>query len=274
MDARPETPPLFWAPPGLPEVQAFHAQFQGHRFGRHTHDCYVIAAMETGGEIFDFRDERYTAPPGSLVLMEPREPHTGQGAAGPSWSYRALYVGRSWFDGQEPAFARPVAEDPGLFRRLCAFHTALERAPEPEWARDQLRGLLAALTERFALPGGAGGHRDPSRPGLERVRRHLDLNFRQPARLQDLADLAGVGRFHLVRLFKRMTGLTPFEYLADLRVREAMSLLCRGESSTRVALDLGFADQAHFCRQFKRLVGVPPGRYAPPGQYRSSVDPG
>jgi AraC-like DNA-binding protein len=75
-----------------------------------------------------------------------------------------------------------------------------------------------------------------------------------------------------VRSFKRATGFTPHEYLVDLRVREAMGLLRRGQPSTRVAMDLGFADQAHFCRQFKRLVGVPPGRYARAGQYRSSTD--
>ena len=75
-----------------------------------------------------------------------------------------------------------------------------------------------------------------------------------------------------MRSFKRATGFTPHEYLVDLRVREAMGLLRRGQPSTRVAMDLGFADQAHFCRQFKRLVGVPPGRYARAGQYRSSTD--
>jgi AraC-like DNA-binding protein len=271
MDCAPDQRLTFWAPGALPGVQAFHARFDGHRFGRHAHDGYVIAAMETGGETFDYRGRRFTALPGSLVLIDPEEPHTGEGATASPWSYRALYVGRSWFKGFRPSFAGPVVEDPGLFRRLCGFHASLERTLDPGWARAELRGILDDLAGRFARDGGPGGPRDGERPGLERVRRHLRLQFRDRVRLQDLADLAGVGRCHLVRAFKRATGFTPFEYLADLRVREAMVLLRQGQSATRVAADLGFADQAHFCRQFKRLVGIPPGRYARPDQYRSSA---
>ena len=272
MDCCPEQRPSYWAPRALSDVQAFHAQFQDHRFGRHAHDSYVIAAMETGGETFDYRGERFTALPGSLVLLGPEEPHTGQGATGSPWSYRALYVGRSWFKAKGLTFSRPVVEDPGLFRRLCAFHTALEEAPDPGWAWAELHGILETLTDRFALERGIGCLPDVSRQGLEGVREYLRLNFRNRVRLQDLADLAGVGKFHLVRSFKRVTGFTPIEYLVDLRIREAMGLLRQGQLSTRVAMDLGFADQAHFCRQFKRLVGVPPGRYAHAGQYRSSAD--
>lgn len=272
MNCCPEQRPSYWAPRALLDVQAFHAQFHGHRFGRHAHDSYVIAAMETGGETFDYLGERFTALPGSLVLVAPEEPHTGQGATGSPWSYRALYVGRSWFNAKGPSFSQPVVEDPGLFRRFCAFHTALEESSDPDWARAELRGILETLTNRFAIERGFGDFREVPCHGLERVRDFLGLNFRNRVRLQDLADLAGVGKFHLVRSFKRATGFTPYEFLVDLRVREAMGLLRQGQPSTRVAMDLGFADQAHFCRQFKRLVGVPPGRYAHAGQYRSSAD--
>ncbi|MDR3672031.1 MAG: pyridoxal-phosphate dependent enzyme [Holophaga sp.] len=91
----------------------------------------------------------------------------------------------------------------------------MEEAPDPGWARSELCGILETLTDRFALAGGMGDHRDAARPGLERVRRYLGLNFRDRVCLQDLADLAGVGRFHLVRSFKRATGFTPYEYLVD-----------------------------------------------------------
>lgn len=270
MNCSNDSRPQFWAPVGLPGIQAFHAQFHEHRFGCHAHDGYVIAAMESGGEAFDYRGERFTAMPGSLVLIDPEEPHTGQGATDSPWSYRALYIGRSWFSGQAPTFSLPVVEEPELFRRVCRFHTELEQAPDPARTRTELLRILEALSGRYAVETGCGNGRKKSRPGLESVRHYLQMNFRNQVRLKDMSDLAGVGIFQLMRLFKRLTGYTPHEYLLDLRIREAMDLLRRGEQCTRVAMDLGFADQSHFSRQFKRLVGVSPGRFAHGSQFRSS----
>ena len=77
--------------------------------------------------------------------------------------------------------------------------------------------------------------------------------------LADLARLAGLPRHHLIRAFRRETGLTPHAYLVDIRIRRARERLRRGESPGAVAAATGFCDQAHLTRAFKARLGVTPG---------------
>jgi AraC-like DNA-binding protein len=261
---------MFWLPPALPGVEALSARFVNHRFARHAHAGLVLAAMEEGGEAFECRGTRHVAPPGSLVVVEPETAHTGESASGKPWSYCAVYVDRAWFPAGVPRFASPVIQDPGLFARFRSFHHHLRKPHEILWAETEFIGLL----EHLGLRHGSGLRAEREVPthasGLSRVKDYLEAHFRESVRLQDLAVIAGLGKFHLLRIFKTRTGFSPYEFLVQLRVRQAMELLRQGMAATTAAFETGFADQAHLNRHFKRLVGVTPGAFARAGQHRSS----
>ena len=70
-----------------------------------------------------------------------------------------------------------------------------------------------------------------------------------------------MSRYHLLRVFKRATGLTPHAFHVQHRVERAKSLLRSGLPIVQVAADTGFVDQSHFTRAFKHLVGATPGQY-------------
>ena len=79
--------------------------------------------------------------------------------------------------------------------------------------------------------------------------------------IQELADEIGIDKFYLIRVFRRYTGKTPYEYFLGLRLDLAKSLLESNSSVSAVAFDCGFADQSHLTRLFKREVGVTPRAY-------------
>jgi AraC-like DNA-binding protein len=80
--------------------------------------------------------------------------------------------------------------------------------------------------------------------------------------LRDLAMIAGVSRFQLVRGFARETGMTPHAYLMQRRVRLARALIAAGKPLVDAALLSGFADQSHMTRAFRRQYGHTPGAFA------------
>ena len=80
--------------------------------------------------------------------------------------------------------------------------------------------------------------------------------------LAELAAVAGLSRFELVRCFRSGTGLTPHAYQVNLRIGRARELLAAGMAPAQVAAQCGFCDQPHLTRAFRRLVGVTPARYA------------
>lgn len=96
---------------------------------------------------------------------------------------------------------------------------------------------------------------------MARVRDAIEQRYAEPLRLADLADVARLSTYHVIRAFRAEVGLTPHAYLVDVRVRRARDLLRAGRGLAEAAFEVGFADQAHLTRAFKARIGVAPGAY-------------
>jgi AraC family transcriptional regulator len=80
--------------------------------------------------------------------------------------------------------------------------------------------------------------------------------------LDALAREAGLSPFHFLRLFAKVTGVTPHQYLVRTRLRRAARLLADGGLGvTEVALEVGFEDLSNFVRSFRRAAGTSPGGF-------------
>ena len=84
---------------------------------------------------------------------------------------------------------------------------------------------------------------------------------RPRAKMKELAQLAGMSRFQLIRTFRAATGMTPHAYQLNLGVNRARDGLQAGSALADIACELGFADQSHLQRVFKAHAGISPGRY-------------
>lgn len=79
--------------------------------------------------------------------------------------------------------------------------------------------------------------------------------------IESLANDLYMSKFHYIRKFREIAGLTPNRFRIQSRIRKAQQELRRGSPITSAALDTGFYDQSHFNKYFKRIVGVSPKEY-------------
>ena len=79
--------------------------------------------------------------------------------------------------------------------------------------------------------------------------------------IESLAENSYMSKYHYIRRFKRIAGLTPNRFRVQNRIRKAQQMLRNGKDLTETALDMGFYDQSHFNKYFKRIVGIAPGDY-------------
>ena len=87
----------------------------------------------------------------------------------------------------------------------------------------------------------------------------LDERAHEPLDLESTARAVELSPFHFLRLFARVLGVTPHQYLVRARLRRAARLLSDDERNiTDVALDVGFADLSNFVRTFHRAAGLSP----------------
>jgi len=104
-----------------------------------------------------------------------------------------------------------------------------------------------------------------SEPGARDRRRAIDAALWIDAHAHEAIDLdrvarqAGLSAFHFLRVFARVLGVTPHQYLVRSRLRHAARLLAEGARSiTDVAFDVGFGDLSNFVRTFHRIAGMSP----------------
>jgi AraC-like DNA-binding protein len=87
----------------------------------------------------------------------------------------------------------------------------------------------------------------------------IDAHCHEPIDLERAASQAGLSAFHFLRVFSRVLGVTPHQYLVRARLRRAASLLCDAERPvTDIAFEVGFGDLSNFVRTFHRAAGVSP----------------
>ncbi len=99
------------------------------------------------------------------------------------------------------------------------------------------------------------------RRAVRRMQDHIEAHLTEPVTLADLARAAHYSLYHSARMFKEMTGRTPFEYLRMRRLSAAAVELSSEERRVvDVAIDFVFDSHEGFTRAFARQFGVPPSR--------------
>ncbi len=96
---------------------------------------------------------------------------------------------------------------------------------------------------------------------IRQSRAFIEKHHSEKIELENMAAAAFMSRFHYIRIFKQIYGITPRQYLRDLRISKAKELLKKGLSVTRVCYDVGYKSLPTFSSAFKRGTGYSPKEY-------------
>lgn len=151
-------------------------------------------------------------------------------------------------------------------RALAPCVAAVEAAAQAK-APDAMDELAIRVAERV-LETASGEHgrsvtlapRDQKR--IAAVLRHIEENSDTPLDLASLAAVACMSKYHFLRSFRRITGVTPHQYLLGVRLRRAaVKLTTTPEPISAIAYDCGFGDLSTFNAQFRDIFAMNPGAF-------------
>ena len=262
----------FWRDPDLPGVEIRVSRYNEDAFCRHAHDAWSVGLIEAGRTTFSLDEDRHVAARGQMVLIAPGAVHACNPDPDSVMAYRMFYIAPGLLDeaaaevhggtnsAASPGFTSPVIDDPDLFRFWRRLHIAVAvQADRLEKQSLLMQGLADLLTRHGQLGTPCECVRVPDAVRL--VREHLAARLDERVSLDDLSALAGISRYHLLRLFSRETGLPPHAYQNQLRVDRARTLLAQGAPISQVAAEVGFVDQSHLTRIFRQFTGATPRQY-------------
>jgi AraC family transcriptional regulator len=89
--------------------------------------------------------------------------------------------------------------------------------------------------------------------------RHLERYYHEPCSLASLAGLARLSPYYFLRVFRKVTGQSPIQYVMSTRLRAAANdLLISKTPIAEIALKTGFNDISHFNASFRTVFGRSP----------------
>jgi len=169
----------------------------------------------------------------------------------------------------------PQFVDATAKKENCLHEIAFARGPA-------FRGIVGQLRSEFAMQDSASplileglilqllgtlhrqkSARETSFPKwLKTARELLENREDGPRSVTELAHRLQIDRSHLSREFLHRFGVTPGQYVRELKLQNAVELLRRTpKTMAQIAYDTGFSDQSHFTRAFAKYMGVTPSDY-------------
>jgi AraC family transcriptional regulator len=241
------------------------------------HSSVYIAVVAVGTFQYRSLSTQELMTPGSLLLGNAGQAFTcgHDHAAGDrclSFGYSTDYFERIVADagvhGADASFrAQRVPPLRALAPVVTQAMTGLARSlagPDSEMLWEELALRLAAQTLRLAAGRSPDSTAMPP-AAIARVTRAVRRIERQPEARLTLASLArdaNLSPYHFLRIFERLTGVTPHQYILRTRLREAALRLSNAPTKILdVALDCGFGDVSNFNRTFRSEFGCGPRAY-------------
>lgn len=217
------------------------------RFEEHSHSSdIIISAMLDGSAELSVNGTRQTVSAGELFSVLPYENH--------SLISETAVCMLSMCISKELLFCNK--------ERRCQIVSA---AVEGLWQRPEFentdREICIKLIDAAEMICEAANLADGEDSALSGERSRIETCPESDEDIDALARNAYMSKYHFIRRFREISGLTPNRFRIQTRIRKAQKLLGEGTAIADTALMSGFYDQSHFDKYFKRIVGVSPKEY-------------
>ncbi|AHF94321.1 hypothetical protein OPIT5_11930 [Opitutaceae bacterium TAV5] len=266
--------PRIWGRPDAWELR--EARGSQACYHEHLHDTLSVGQILRGESICRITGSEYGLRTGNIVCIPAFALHACNPRDARIWSYRMLHVASGWLAShnlRQPQGAGPVADARTTGACFAQLAQVLGRAATG--AADAMRNtenasglaidaaLLKLLHSLKVLPWAdtALAEKPATGPALRVARDYLQAHACEPVGLAELAAIAGLDAWRLLRGFRRAFAVTPHALQQSLRVQQARRWVQQGMPLVEVALRAGFSDQSHFSHVFRRHTSLSPGRY-------------
>lgn len=222
-------------------------------------DSYIIFYVAEGEMHFEYRGSTFTAPTGSIVLLDCHVPNH-------YWAESLMRQQFFHFTGNiskeycDLIFERNGQNDPVFKARpetAAVFTYILNEFKKVQPNEHKISSLIMNLLSMLAYQEQKENN-SPAYAAIAYMHDHLADNIP----VDHLAEEVSLSKYHFSRIFKQQTGYAPHEYLVNLRVQKAKEFLCNTRKSVEeTAEHCGFSSPSNFIRAFHKQTGFTPASY-------------
>lgn len=251
-----------------PHGFGYYPRARGHHMRREHHpDHLVIYCVEGRGSVW-VDDRRRPVREGDLIMLPAGRAHEYRAHQREPWTIYWMHLGGELTADYLRGVGGPVVHL-GFHERLLTEFRDLLALPESGFtlpAFVHASNLCKSLLSYAALLKLRGEQRRDDLD-LEALHSFMQQHLAERLTLDQLAEAAGLSRYHFVRRYRTHTGQTPMQAFLHMKVSRACYLLELSDLTVaQVAARFGYEDPYYFSRLFKKVVGVSPGQYRKRGK--------
>lgn len=230
----------------------------------HSHSTAEIIYVTGGNGTLKMRSGNFSLSDGDFVMIPPHIMHTETSSSETPLEYYVLGVANITVMMREEKSFSPILDLGSSRDEAKGYITQIYREMQEkrEGYQMMMKSLLLHLTvmmmRRKKLELGFEESLN-LKTDLANVKSYIDSHYANAITLDELAEIAIMSKFHLVREFTKALGTSPIEYLLERRIGEARILLSSTSMSiSDIASSIGFSSASYFSQRFKLVTGTTP----------------
>ncbi|BCZ45273.1 AraC family transcriptional regulator [Clostridium gelidum] len=237
-----------------------------HSSKAHFHNEVSIGLIERGGTKTEIGGNTYELNEKTFLLIPPSIPHKCNPYDYKSWNFRMLYISPEWFKSGFNIQSEKIKFDymkvnQKMFLDLIKLTDNIENKTIDIETESKLLNYISLLIKNDNIELNEDSLENLNLKRRSEIKQYLNENYRKDIMLDDLAKIAHVSKYYLIRKFNECYGLSPHQYITNLRINYAKKLLKNKKGFADMAIESGFYDQSHFIKCFKEYTGVTPMMY-------------
>ena len=237
----------------------------------HTHPFTELFYVVDGKGEFNIQGQRFPVKPNNFVIINPQVEHTELSSPDEPLEYIVLGINGLSFSNLTPvsegghpfSFFNLRDEQKDILRYLNAMvQEATSQQMSYELVCHNLLEILLIKILRHQHFDLEVGKQSKATKDISFIKHYLETYYHESIQLEDLASMTHLSRFYISHSFKKEIGMSPMEYLIDIRIKESKILLrTTNYSISQVADIVGFTTPTYFSKQFRKSTGISPTDY-------------
>ena len=225
-------------------------------------DDWLLFYVAKEHETF-FLESEVEAPAGSFIIFRPGEKqhHIYRGNKTAEFYYihfETEDISFSELESSKMYRIEPSSEISGIFEEIIN-DIQLKRPCHEKLSVFKFLQIMGIL-ERKALWGDDTHGKYLNE--IEMVVQKINRDYFENVSLDEYARMCRMSKYHFLRVFENVTGMTPISYRNRIRLERAKELLKDTNLSVHdIGARVGYTSQSYFCDAFKKEVGVSPANY-------------
>lgn len=237
-------------------ITALSASFTDFKYKKHYHEEYALGVTLRGVQQYNLNGSLQSSYQDGVMLFNPEQVHDGRSQDKTGIDYVMVYISPKLFleileKKDIVKFTSPIVYNRRIEQSILSLINAIFSGKDEYLCSE----LLLDLAGNFSQIEMSTVFRK-NNILINKAKEMIYCSLDNVLRLDDICREFGMSKFQFIRAFKANTGISPYQFFLNCKVKHAKQLIEKNKDIYSAVTECGFVDLTHLNRHFKSFYGT------------------